>query len=217
LLTPTREAALAVQSPKLPPSTVTLDAPVTGPLTLVVLLTTGALKLSKRVTVLTTTELVEAKPRIKGTPAAALLESALSEIHPVVDWDPVPAKDTAGLTEEWLNDEPRTVTLTLPVEALLVPDALLVRITSELKASAAVPSILKNVADTTGTSVAPELALQTTELSVAQRETSSVLPPTREVPLRSTTPRSAARTVTLVAPVTAPLEATTSYGIGLPE
>jgi hypothetical protein len=84
-LTPTREAALTVQSPKLPPSTVTLDEPVAGPFTVSAPMTTGALKLSKGATVLTTTELVEATPRIPDTPAVALLESALSEIHPVVD------------------------------------------------------------------------------------------------------------------------------------
>jgi hypothetical protein len=149
------------------------------------------------------------------TPAATLPESALSEIHPV-DWQLLKASATAGLGEESPNCEPSTVTLTLPVEALLVflPGALLVRRTLVLKAPVAVPTALRDVIDTMETLVTPELALHTTEPAVTQLVASSVLPPILEVALSWTEPKLLPRTVTLVAPVTAPLEDKTERGLG---
>jgi hypothetical protein len=59
----------------------------------------GTLKLIEQDTVLATTELVEAKPFITETPAAALLESALSEFH-LVDCPRLLPNETCRLTEE---------------------------------------------------------------------------------------------------------------------
>jgi hypothetical protein len=203
---PTRPRDERSRRLRLPPSTVTLAAPVDAAFTGDRLISSPPVEVVKtEVTVPAWRPAVTEADRVAAD-AAAFREKELDDVHIVASDVQAPKRLKAlGAVSPAL--EPSTVTLAAPVEAPLEATVLLSLEPTDVNAAASVPPTATAVVSRTDRDVlTSEEDLPHTELDDVHTVVSDPLPPMRLRPLGAVSPTLEASTVTLVAPVAGPFE-----------
>jgi hypothetical protein len=157
---------------------------------------------------------VDPRARCPATPSGVFINTELSDVQSVAsDSEPPVRKQLVASPEPTLD--PSTVTLIAPVAATLATDALLTSAPIKVNAPDIVPLARTAVTPTARTLPTPPPTLLSKELSDVQTEASERVAQKRGAELTAVSPRLEARSVTLIAPVAAVLEADTLLGAGL--
>jgi hypothetical protein len=197
------------------PSSVTLDAPVAAMFIITTLLGEGPVAGNENAKVSVPNESAAVDPRARwpATPSGVFTNTELSDVHIVISDSEAPVRKQLVTSPEPTLD-PSTVTLIAPVDATFATDALLACAPIKVNAPDKVPLARPTVTPTARTLPTPLPTLLSTELSDVQAEASDWVAPKCGPPLTAVSARLEARSVTLVAPVAAVLDANTLLGAG---
>jgi hypothetical protein len=217
----TRPTALGSRAPKrLLPSSVTLTPPVAAAFDAVVLLIESTAPPNEKAALQDPTEklaeIAATPPRV--TTAGCLHITALCDTHalaaPIVRParpDPLYEEGPAPATPMF---DPISVTLTAPVDGVVVATAPLAVIPDRVKDADRLPKSNETVAERERRAPTPSATLHLTALLDVHIVPSTSVPPMRPRPLSATSPCvEDPSSVTLTAPVTGPLAARTLLGL----